>query len=614
MDAHNLLIMVEFAIVIGIAGYVVADRLRLPAIVFLMLLGIVVGPELLGWIDPTQLGEGLRVLVSIAVGIIVFEGGMLLDFDQMRAASPPIRNLVSIGVLVSVVGGTLVAWQVAGLSFELALLFGALMCVTGPTVITPLLKRAHVNRRLATILQSEAVLVDAIGAVLAVVALEFILHPSENTLFGPLREVMIRLGVGTLIGLVGGYFIVLILRQLSRLSAGTIRLAALAGALGVYVLAEVFVAEAGIVAVALAGIVVGNLDIPYYDDVKRLKGDLTNLGIILLFVLLAAGLRFDTFTRFSLGGWGGVLAVGLLMVLVRPASVLLSMMGTTLPVRDRIYVAALGPRGVVAAAIALFAELELLANDYQGVDGFVGLVFMTIIGTVVVQGLWASPLARRLGVKSMQVVVISADAIGRELARRLISNGAAVTLLDTDLVQVNRARSEGLDAIQGDGTSANDLRKAGIKDAESFVAATSSDKTNLLACQIAMQRFDREHVVARVNNPDNVENFTSLGIRVTSPVVSTAMLLDSLVRRSAALELISSQVPGQEVCEIAFKNARLAGKPLHAWDLKGDVLVALVRRNGTLFVPHGDTIIQNGDVLTLIGQCEDVEVTRGLME
>jgi Trk K+ transport system NAD-binding subunit len=210
--------------------------------------------------------------------------------------------------------------------------------------------------------------------------------------------------------------------------------------------------------------------------------------------------------------------------------------------------------------------------------------------------------------------VISADDIGRELARRLIGNGAAVTLLDTDLVQVNRARSEGLDALQGDGTDANDLKKAGIKDAESFVAATSSDKTNLLACQIAMQRFDREHVVARVNNPDNVENFTSLGIRVTSPVVSTAMLLDSLVRRSAVLEMVSSQVPGQEVCEIEFTNTRLAGKPLHAWDLKGDVLVALVRRNGTLFVPHGDTVIQKGDTLTLIGQCEEIEATRGLLD
>jgi len=302
------------------------------------------------------------------------------------------------------------------------------------------------------------------------------------------------------------------------------------------------------------------------------------------------------------------------MVLVRPASVFLSMLGTGLPFRDKVYVAALGPRGVVAAAIALFAELELLANDYQGVDSFVGLGFMTIIGTVVVQGLWASPLARVLGVKSMQVLVISADDIGRELARRLMSNGMEVKLLDTDLVAVNRARSEGLDAVQGDGTSTEDLRKAGLKNAESFVAATSSDKTNLLACQIALQRFDCGHVVARVNNPDNVEAFTNLGIRVTSPVVSTAMLLDSLVRRSATLELISSQVPGQEVCEIEFNNARLAGKPLHAWDLKGDVLVALVRRSGTLFVPHGDTVIQKGDMLTLIGQCEEVEESRGLLE
>lgn len=214
----------------------------------------------------------------------------------------------------------------------------------------------------------------------------------------------------------------------------------------------------------------------------------------------------------------------------------------------------------------------------------------------------------------MHVLVVSADDIGRELARRLINNGMSVTLIDTDILQVNLARDAGLTARQGDGTSVNDLRKAGIQNAQTFVAATPSDKVNLLACQLAMQRFDVEDVVARVNNPENLDNFSALGIRVVSPVVSTAILLDSLVRQSAVMELISSQVPGQEVCEVPFTNSDLAGKPLKAWKLKGDVLVALVRRNGDLFVPHGDTVINKGDVITLIGNCDDVEVSRGMIE
>jgi len=614
VDAHEILIMVELAIVVGIVGFVVSDRLRLPSIVFLMGLGILVGPEVFNLVNPRELGDGLRVLVSIAVGIIVFEGGMLLDFREMRAATPPIRNLITLGVVIAVIGGTLVAWLVAGLPLPLAALYGGLMSVTGPTVITPLLKRAKVNRRLSTILQSEAVLVDAIGAVLAVVILEIVLEPSGAILQEGLQGVVTRLAVGSVIGVLGGYGVAWILKRLDTLGAETVRLAALGGALAIYDLAEVFAAESGIAAVALAGIIVGNADIPFKSQIKRFKGDLTNLGIILLFVLLAAGLRFDTFTAFQFDGFGGVLALLAMMLMVRPVSVFVSMLGTNVPMRERLYMAALGPRGVVAAAIALFAEIELTANSYPGVESFIGLVYMTIIGTVVIQGLAAAPLARILGATSMQVLVVSADSIGRELANRLMQNDISVTLIDTDKGMVERARREDLDAIHGDGTSEEDLQRAGIKQATKFVAATSSDSKNLLACQIAKQKFGITNLVARVNDPTNLDSFEALGVDAVSPVVSTAMLLDNLVRRPAATELLVSQTPGQEVAEAQLFNHQLIGKPLKNWSLEGDVLVVMARRDGNLFVVHGDTEMQKGDLLTLIGKEDDVQKCMHLIE
>jgi NhaP-type Na+/H+ or K+/H+ antiporter len=614
MDPHSLLIMVELAIVIGIAAYVLADRIGIPPIVLLLFVGVLVGPEVLGLVNPVALGDGLQVIVSVAVGIIVFEGGMLLDLREMRAASPPIRNLMTVGVVVAVIGGTLAAWLIAGLSFQLALLFGALMSVTGPTVITPLLRRANVNSRLRTILQSEAVLVDAIGAVLAVVVLEIIIDSPNLPLAETVRGVFIRLAVGTLSGLAGGYLLVLILRQLKTSSAGVVRLASLGGALAVFTLAEVLMPEAGIAAVALGGIILGNSDIPYRHQVELFKGDLTNLGIALLFILLAARLRFETLFSFDLGGWGGILAVAVMMILVRPASVFISMIGTSVPRKERLYIASLGPRGVVAASLAAFAEFELVSHGYEGVSGFVGLVFLTIIGTVVLQGLYAKPLARRLGVMNMHIVVVSADAIGRELAQRLTSNDASVTLIDTDIAQVEAARRVELAAIQGNGTDVDDLRHAGIEQAKVFVAATSSDRTNLLACQIAMQRFGISDVVARVNQPENVENFTSLGIRVVSPVISTAILLDNLVRRPGALELLTSQLPEQRVIEARLQNRRLAGKALRDWGLKGDALVVLVRRGDQLFAPHGTTVVQEGDILTLIVNPERAESCRTQIE
>ncbi len=611
MDTHSLLIMIQFAIVVGIAGFVLADRLRIPAIVILLALGVLVGPEVLGLVDPAQLGDGLQIIVAICVAIIVFEGGMLLDIDEMRAASPPIRNLMTVGVFVAVVGGTLAARFVAGLSFQMAFLYGALMSVTGPTVVTPLLKRANVNRRLQTVLQSEAVLVDAIGAVLAVVVLDIILDSPESPLPVTFEGVAVRLIVGVVVGLVGGYVLVYALRGLKSVQASTVRLAALGGALGIYALSELFAAELGIAAVALAGIVVGNLPIPYQEEIHQFKDDLTKLGISILFILLAAGLRFETLSSL---GWGGVLAVAAMMLLVRPASVLLSMFGTVIPFRERVYVSAIGPRGVVAASVATFAALQLQSHGYAGADQFVGLVFMTIIGTVVIQGLYARPLAYRLGVNAMHVVIVGASWVGVELSRRLINRGYSVTLIDTEASQVDWARGEGFNTIHGDGTNLSDLNKAGIKDADVFVAASSSDRTNLLACQIAMQQFSIKNVVARVNNPENLDNFRSLGIRVVSPVVSTAMLLDNLVSQSSALELLAGQTAGQTVLEAELQNRDLLGKPLKEWSIRGDVLVMLARRDGKIFIPHGNTVLQKGDTLTLIGTLIDGETARQLIE
>ena len=610
MDTHTLLIAVQTAIVVGIAGFVLADRLRLPAIVLLLLFGVLVGPEVLNLVDPKALGSGLSIIVSTAVAIIVFEGGMLLDIDEMRAASPPIRNLMTVGVFFSVAGGTLAAWLIAGLPFEIALLFGSLMCVTGPTVITPLLKRANVNIRLQTILQSEAVLVDAIGAVLAVVVLEVIIESSSAPLTETLQQVVIRLGVGSLVGVIGGYVLVRVLRQMVSQNS-IIRLGALGGALGIYALAEVLVAESGIAAVALAGIIVGNLKIPHREAIHQFKGDLTNLGIAVLFILLAAGLRFETLAALGLGG---VLAVIAMMVIVRPISVFASMMGTSVPMPDRWYIAALGPRGVVAASVATFAALQLQSHGFEGADRFVGLVFMTIIGTVVLQGLYAKPLAQRLGVNAMHVLIVSADLIANELAKRLISKGYSVSLLDTDAALINKARSMGLCAFEGDGTDQEALLRAGIKQATVFVSATSSDRTNLLACQIAMQRFAVPDVVARVNNPENLDNFKSLGIRVVSPVISAAMLLDNLVSSSAAMELLTGGSSGQEVFEAALQNPALIGKQLKSWALKNSPLIILARRDGQIFVPHGNSVMQKGDVLTLISENEHRGEVQRLIE
>ncbi|HMQ30839.1 MAG TPA: cation:proton antiporter [Chloroflexaceae bacterium] len=610
MSAHDLLVMMGVVLVASIGTQLLAAWLKLPAILPLLAVGVLLGPELLGLVESDALGIGLRVLIPLMVAVIVFEGGMVLDLDYLRQVGPAVRNLISVGCAVTALLAALAANLFAGLPWGLALLFGALVSVTGPTVINPLLRRASVTQRLKTILMAEGVLVDAVGVVLAVVVLEGLmvgLTPLEGA-----GTWVVRVGGGTLLGVVGGWLLGRGLRLVGRsFGAELTRLSALGGALAIYTLGEALSPEMGIAAAAAAGVVVGNMSFPHDEQVHHFKGDLTQIGIGVIFVLLAARLEFSDLLAL---GWGGVAVVLALMLVVRPASVFLSTIGTRLAMRERLFIAAVGPRGIVAASFATFAALRLEEAGYAGSEALAGLVFMVIIGTVVVQSFTTPWAARLLGVRPMLTVIVGADPLGRSLARHLGAQGEEVALVDRDPDNVAAAREEGLMAVQGDATQEAVLRKAGIERAQALVATTSSDKANLLVCRIARTRFGVDDVVARVNVEGALPTFTEAGIRAMSPLAASVMVLDNLLRRPSTLQLLTDLDAGKEVREVQLQNGGLAGRALREIRLDGDVLVAMIRRGGRLFVPHGDTALSAGDLLTLIGGSDDVASAAELFE
>jgi Trk K+ transport system NAD-binding subunit len=489
-------------------------------------------------------------------------------------------------------------------------LFGALVSVTGPTVINPLLRRAAVTQRLKTILMAEGVLIDAVGAVLAVVVLEALVTqilPWEGA-----GVWLLRVGGGTLIGLVGGWLLARGLRIVGReFTAELTRLSALGGALAIYVVAETISAEAGIAAAAAAGLIVGNARFPHDEQVHHFKGDLTMLGIGVIFILLAARLRFDYLLQI---GWGGVATVIALMVIVRPACVFLSTIGMRLSLREKLFLAAVGPRGIVAASFTTFAALRLEDAGYAGGQTLTGLVFMVIIGTVVVQSFATPWLAKVLGVQPMLTLIVGADAIGRELARHLQAQNQEVVLIDRDPDSAALAREQELTVILGDATQIQTLRKAGIERARSVVATTSSDKANLLVCQIAKSNFGIDQLVARVNEGGNLKTFADLGIRAMSPTSAAVMVLENLLQRPSTLRLLTDLDPGKDVREATLHNPALAETPLKELSLDGDVLIAMVRHQDKLFVPHGSTTLAVGDRLTLLGASDDVAAAIRLFE
>ncbi|HET7035202.1 MAG TPA: cation:proton antiporter [Thermomicrobiaceae bacterium] len=601
---HQLIITATAILVTAALGQILAPRIPVPLILIYLALGVVLGPSLLGVLAVDELGAVLPAAVRLAVAIIVFEGAFSLETHYLRQVRRPVRNLVTLGLAVTVVGGLLLAHFVAGLPWSLALLYGALVSVTGPTVITPLLQRVRVNGRVRTTLAGEGIIIDPIGAVAALVVY-FVVTAEQQQAIHLVRWVLERLVVGALWGLLGGLILLLLLRQLRLDSSQTSRLLTIGGAALIYTSIDTLIPDAGLAAAVAAGLLLGNLEFPHREEVHRFAGDITVIVIATVYLLLAASLDPDVLVRL---GWRGPLTVLGMMLLVRPLGVVLSTAGTLLRRRERAFVAAIGPRGVVAASLATLLSLNLRAAGVPGGDALLGLVFLTIVITIAVQASYADWLARRLGVLPMDILIVGAGRVGRMLAEQMLALGEDVTMVEPNPEHAEQARELGARVVVGDGTDVAVLERAGIAQAKTVVAATASDKDNLLICQLARTRFGREQVVARVTDPEAVPSFEELGIQVMNPARSSAMILANLIRRPNLFRLLSEvSVDGADVTEVVVRNPAVGGTSLKGLGLPKDVLVLLLRRGGQRLIPHGDTVVEPGDVVTLVGSRRSTE-------
>ncbi|HUF88849.1 MAG TPA: cation:proton antiporter [Gemmatimonadota bacterium] len=493
------LLVQEMAIVIavGILAQVVAERLRQPAIVFLLLFGILVGPDVLGWVDPSDLGLGLEAIVSLAIALILFEGGLQLHLVDLAAVGRVVRNLVTIGAATTVVGAALAARFVLGFDWTFAILFGAIVSVTGPTVINPLLDRIRVKRRVDTILRAEGILIDPVGAILAVIVLEFFLTTDTSVWEGFLGFAE-RVLVGGAMGFAGGWALGRALRLGRLVTDELVNLVVLGWVLGLFAVSQAISPESGILAAVIAGMTVRRGAMRQERLVRRFKGQLSILFISILFILLSAYLPLRTIASV---GWGGVVVVLLLMWVVRPLGVALSTVRSETSWRERLFVMWVCPRGVVAISIASFIALLARGGSAEVVragitppegEALLALVFLTIAITVLVQGLSARAVGRALRVladTSHRVVIVGANELGRVLARVLSDVGLEPTLVDTNPHRVSLARAEGFPAVVGNCLERSVMESAGADGAVALVATTANQEINFLVAQRAREEF-----------------------------------------------------------------------------------------------------------------------------
>lgn len=484
---------IALALVAGMFAQALARHLKIPGIVLLLGMGVLLGPDGLGVVRPGTLGESLHTLVGFAVAVILFEGGMNLSLARMRREARSIRLLITVGALVTAAGGTLAARLILGWDWVLSTLFGTLVMVTGPTVINPLLRRIKVKERVATVLEAEGILVDAIGAIVAVVTLEVVLSPEALSFAGGAAggawHLFSRLAFGALFGAAGGLVVAALLRRERMVPEGLESIFTLSVAVALFQISNAIVPESGILAVIVAGIVVGSSPVQALGELREFKEQLTILLIGLLFVLLAADVRLE---QVRVLGWAGLGTVLALMLVVRPLNILAGTVGSDLTWREKAFLSWLAPRGIVAAAVSSLFAQTLDEEGIAGGDELRALVFLVIAVTVVVQGLTGGMVASWLGLRRPSdtgYVILGANDLARALGRALRDGGEEVVLIDSNQDACEAAEEESFRVLHGSGLHPGVQEKAELDTRAGCIGLTSNEEVNLLFARRARKDY-----------------------------------------------------------------------------------------------------------------------------
>jgi len=607
-SATYLIPLVAAIIGLGVGAQILSDRFEVPSIIFLIAAGIALGPEGLGVVTQSSFGDALPAIVGLSVAIIVFEGAFHLKLEKLRETPSETIRLVTLGAAIALVATAVAIRFALGADWDISFLIGALLVATGPTVVTPILEVVPVRDRVEAALETEGIVNDVTAAILAVVVFE-VVTVGEATPAVFLEEFVLRLGTGLIVGIAVAllaYYLLLYIDLSPGNAPQNARLLVLAGALVAFGAADTIASEAGVAAVAVAGMLLGNLDVPYEEEITSFKGDITLLVLSFVFIALAALLRFEDLAALGVGGLVVVVAVALL---IRPVLVLLSTLGGRFTLGERLFMSFVGPRGIIPASVATLFAVEFANQGMtEAANLLVGTVFLVILATVVFEGGFARYIAELLDVIPMRVIVVGGGQVGRALADRLEKRGENVVIVENDETQVETVRNEGHTAHIGDGTDTDVLRSAGADNARIVVAATGDDDANLLVAQLAKSKFDVEAVLARANNPDNVEAFEDLGVRTISSALATAQALDNAIERPALTRWFSELGESGDVQEVEVTNEELVGRTVREVgpELPDGSLMALVARNGDTQVPDADFTLQKGDHITLIGSREAV--------
>ena len=490
--------MLELAgiIILGIFAQWLAWRLKLPAILPLILIGLMVGPiATLFTDDGTKLiepiwngknglfpGEGLYYFVSLAISIILFEGGLTLKRSEIANVGPVITKLITVGTLVTFIGAGLAAHFIFDLNWQMSFLFSALIIVTGPTVITPILRNIPLKKDVSAVLKWEGILIDPIGALVAVLVFNFInVGGGQEYTTTALIEFGKILLFGFTFGFTFAHGLAYVIRR-NLIPHYLMNVVALSVVLLVFVESDIFAHESGLLAVVVMGMVMGNMNLPNIKELLYFKESLSVLLISILFILLAANINIEDMLRIYT--WKTTLLFLLVVFLIRPLGVFFSTRGSGLKTNEKLFISWVGPRGIVAAGIASLFGSKLMAQGEPGAEYITPLVFMIVLGTVLLNATTARLFARLAGVylkESDGIVIIGASKPARLIGNYLRKNNRHVVLIDNNERNIEHAKKLGVEALTANIYSDALTDNIELNDVGFLFAMTGNDEINAYA-------------------------------------------------------------------------------------------------------------------------------------
>jgi len=490
------------SIIFGTIGIVLSERFRIPGILFYFAMGIIAGPGFTGVLDPQSLGNGLSSMITVFVIIILFEGGLSLNINQIRSLRTVLFRDILISVIVTVSAAFLAARYIVGLPWEVSIIFASLVVVTGPTVIKPVLRYIPISNKVKNFLNGEAVLIDAVGAILAIITLEFVLTRHELIL--SIAGFSGAMAAGAISGLVAGFIARYLICDTKVIPRGSNSFFVLGFVFLAYITSEKIAPESGLLTVVIMGLVLSTINYREKETILAFKEQITRIVISMLFVLLSANFKISYINLYLTEG----LIVVFIIIVSRFPVIFLSTWKEDFSVPEKLFMSWLGPRGIIALSVASIASIKLQASGIEKAFALEILVFMLISVTVILQGLSAKLFARQLRILiegDRSIIILGVNSISLMVAEKWRNDKTAVLFVDSSRKNCRLAEQRGFICCEGNALDPSTYIGVEMDDFTSVLAASDNNEINVLFCSFMKDTFGLTNLYTVLNNRANEE-------------------------------------------------------------------------------------------------------------